>query len=114
MLHNVTQKGAFILFDVTLECTNKSSSRKVDGQSLWKHIENIFNMWFRIVVNHVGDQCSCIAHVQMITDAAFGISMDRQAKWQSQHADTYVYVQGYRSPNASDLYAEWMGVYYTE
>ncbi|ELU08147.1 hypothetical protein CAPTEDRAFT_226317 [Capitella teleta] len=45
----------------------------------------------------------------MITDAAFGMAMDRQAKWQQEVADTYVYIQGYRSPNATSLYEEWMG-----
>ena len=45
----------------------------------------------------------------MVTDAGFGYAADIQAKHQSQYADSYFYVFGFRSSNASILVPEWMG-----
>lgn len=45
----------------------------------------------------------------MVTDAGFGYAADAQAKHQSQTSDSFFYVFGFRSTNASRLIPEWMG-----
>jgi len=47
---------------------------------------------------------------KMITDGAFGYAMDRHAKLNAQHADTYTYLIAFRSLNATSFIPEWMGV----
>jgi len=46
---------------------------------------------------------------KMITDGAFGYAWDRQSKINAQHANTYAYVEKFRSSNENDTVPEWMG-----
>jgi carboxylesterase type B len=46
---------------------------------------------------------------QLLTDTAFGMPWDRQAKINSQFAPTYTYVMAFRRFNATGI-TEWMGV----
>jgi len=47
---------------------------------------------------------------KMITDGAFGYAMDRHAKMNAEHADTYTYIIGFKSLNATSFIPDWMGV----
>jgi len=47
---------------------------------------------------------------KLITDASFGYPWDRNAKINSMYANTYTYIQAFRSLNATSFIPEWMGV----